>query len=397
MKLNWLSGALALLLVGTACQSEQPVSRREAQFAERAEQGLSDEQMFDKDQVQQYLFALEALPGADTLRANGSKNYNEAVAAYVQQNDIARAKNLLITSIKTYPSPQGYLMLSYAAMDSRDYSMAEKALSIYRDMPGMSEAKNGLAQARLYALKALAEGKTDVVEWGIWQGLEQAVKGNELTLTDFNRDTVFNWVRNHETFQAEGNRIFNQQPRTFGFTEFVAEFPEMRGNRYRFTTDSLQNIGNEANGGMGYSGRALDFQYAPFIREMEATYYGRGVSNAYMPLAVLKREATYTAVAYANIELFGHPVQPKHVIVMTFNNQGEQIDRLNVACVCSGTEIKTFDYQDGVMLIHDGEPKWQRPLGESESGDNPLTGMREIGTRSYEFAADGRIVRIEAN
>jgi hypothetical protein len=102
----------------------------------------------------------------------------------------------------------------------------------------------------------------------------------------------------------------------------------------------------------------------------------------------------YIALAYKNQAVFGSPLQPVFITVVTYTPQGEIIDRLNVACLCSATEAKVFDYQDRTMMVHDGTPKFNKPLTETNAHETALVGHTRTGSRSYSFTPEGRIMRV---
>jgi hypothetical protein len=368
--LNWLW----LLLFLGAC------SKPEKNYVLKVKlQNLTPETIYDKDLVYDVIFESQE-QNVDSLKVLSRQLFLKGVDLYKNKKQPAKAVNLFVESILTFPEAKTYYELGNALLEVK--TNVDKALQAYE----VAEHLQFQPLGNVYYGKAIAYAMQEKDDPAAYYILREAFeKGFSDTLKMY-REKRLKLVVNSKDFrkfmrEQKLHRLATNQPDRM-FDVFRSSFAQVQ-QPFEIPVEKVD---------MKAYDQSVSYDFVRFIPEMQNTSFSREVSHDFFFVARVAETPEYTALIYSSVSFYEENMQPVLTKLVTFNNQGKVISSLVFACQCSAEKIKKGKIENNLITLEDYRRYWKKPIDKVDFEENSVEKYELLSTATYRIDEQGKIV-----
>ncbi len=381
MKANFIS--LLVIILMTACSSNEPNYSVKVKL-----QKLNAKTLYDKDLVYDVLFDSEEL-NTEALKTKSRLLFLQGIDLFKNKKQPGLAVVKFKSSILVFPDAKTYYELGNALLDTKVKANYEEAIRAYE----VAENLGFEPQAQLNFKMACASNQLLLAKnedrgyWKHWQTIDYlrnfftkgmldtiAVAKEPLLKGITDLALYKNLVIDMQASQMAGNNnsLFDLYKRAFttnvGHFDLPLEKVDMK--EYR---------------------QSISYDFAKFIPEMENTEFGRGVSNDFYYVGIVKQSESFTAVLYTSVTFTEEDHQPTYTYLVVYDTEGGIISKKMVACQCTPEKIKRCILSGDKVVVEDYKRNWEKPIKDGPFEENTITGHDLLAKATYRIADNGTI------
>lgn len=348
--------------------------------------GLSPTAIYSIDSVR------VAYTGGDEKAAR--RLFLAAMDAYKNKKNIPGSIGLFKKSILLKPTAQAYYEMGGALIDQDSCDEAISALNIAEKLQYKPMAN---VLFRLSAAWIGSEGKqyyNAIKDSAALHYMEVALQMGYSHPDEFLKSPWFTqypqvteFKRLYNTVLAAGSNV--KDPEQSLWQEFKNEFVPV----------SLPLTINDAWISSHTMDKTINFDYEKFVPEMRTAKFSRDVDREYYYYAILKADATYTALLYAGKNaVFEGDHKPIFFFLVTFDPSGKIIDKLAVAGQQTLADpVKVFTMQPNFEFeVKDFKNIYKNDPDSVGYDSNAIIRTDPAAVANYRIAASGKFEKTNA-
>ena len=384
MKKPILLTATALLLL-SACQQRTISNQATTQTAAGKASGarLADADLFHASTVVQFL---QDHPADD---GGAQQAFNDAIAAYRKQKNVAEGRRLLVESICQHPSSAAYFELGNADMDAKDYNAAILAYGMAEQLGYEPHARTLYNLACAYSRAGKADTAKDYLEYALEAGYNnetQLQKDPDLAAARKN----YSFVTTVQTAQSGAVK-----PQVASLRAFLRGFKEAK---LPLTLNEKTGAGLLASVNDDEERYYISYDHERYVPEMKGQpRFSREGGKTFYCLNKVAATPQYTAVVYAFQNVGDGEEAPFAYSLVTYDNSGRIIDKLYAGQRDEKAPYRVVTIQPGLTIVaKDYQQKWAKDPVQDGYYENRVVSSSLLRNARYHIAADGRIQRDDA-
>lgn len=338
---------------------------------------IKQEDIYRKMVIDDYLFNLEESIAKDSIIKESKKLFLKGIDAFKNKKDLKMAIELTKKALSLYPEAKAYYELGNALMLTNNYSEAKSAFEEAVEFDFNPKAPLYYQIAFCY----LKENNSS--DYQIKQNLELAIKHGLLNQPDFNSTSL-------EIFKGRSwySKLISVPEDTISkeqlfFQSFVEGFDLAPETGYELRPEDV-NMTNQTK-------QFISYDYAPFIKEMENMSFGRDVSHEFFYLSQVHHTDNYIALVYGSEEISYDGMANIAYYMVTFNKEGQELDKQLIGCNCSAEKVKSFSIKSNRVEVTQYHREWEKDLKEVSISDNKVKNYIEGQVQQYFINDQGNI------